>query len=129
MYRETKIYFFKDFIYLLLERGERGEQEREGNINVWETHRLVASHMSPNRDPACYPGMCPDQELNQGPPGLQAGALSTEPHQPGWELKFTKYLVDARHCIYVYMYITYLRYIHISNNLSSLLNLVFYLKI
>ena len=27
--------FFKDFIYLLLERGERREGEREGNISVW----------------------------------------------------------------------------------------------
>ena len=28
-------YFFKDFIYLLLERRERREKERESNINVW----------------------------------------------------------------------------------------------
>ena len=26
---------FKDFIYLLLERGEGKEKERERNINVW----------------------------------------------------------------------------------------------
>ena len=29
------IYFFKDFIYLFLERGEGREKERERNINVW----------------------------------------------------------------------------------------------
>ena len=29
--------FFKDFIYLLLERGEGKEKERERNINVWLT--------------------------------------------------------------------------------------------
>ena len=29
----TFIYFFKDFIYLLLERGEGRKRER--NINVW----------------------------------------------------------------------------------------------
>ena len=28
-------YFFKDFIYLFLERGEGREKEREKNINVW----------------------------------------------------------------------------------------------
>ena len=28
-------YFFKDFINLFLERGERREKERERNINVW----------------------------------------------------------------------------------------------
>ena len=28
-------YFFKDFIYLFSERGERREKDRERNINVW----------------------------------------------------------------------------------------------
>ena len=28
-------YFFKDFLYLFLERGEGKEKERERNINVW----------------------------------------------------------------------------------------------
>ena len=28
-------FFFKDFIYLFLERGEGREKERERNINVW----------------------------------------------------------------------------------------------
>ena len=28
-------FFFKDFIYLFLERGEGKEKETEGNINVW----------------------------------------------------------------------------------------------
>ena len=27
--------YFKDFIYLFLERGEKREKEKEGNINVW----------------------------------------------------------------------------------------------
>ena len=34
-------------------------------------------------DLACNPGMYPDWESNQRPFGLQAGAQSTEPHQPG----------------------------------------------
>ena len=29
------LYFFKDFIYLFLERGEGWETERKRNINVW----------------------------------------------------------------------------------------------
>ena len=36
-------------------------------------------------DLAHNPGMCPDWESNQRPFGLQAGAQSTEPHQPGPE--------------------------------------------
>ena len=28
-------YFFKDFIYLFLERGEGRQKERDRNINVW----------------------------------------------------------------------------------------------
>ena len=39
--------FFKDFIYLFLERGE-GKKERERNISVREKHPLVASHKHPN---------------------------------------------------------------------------------
>ena len=39
-------------------------------------------------DLACIPGMCPDWELNQQPFGLQAGAHSTEPQQPGLFFSF-----------------------------------------
>ena len=54
--------FFKDFIYLFLERGR--EREREG-----EKHQcVVASHTQPG-DLACNPGMCPDWELNPQPFG------------------------------------------------------------
>ena len=42
--------------YLLLIFRERG---REG-----EHHQLVASSMPPTGDPACNPGLCPDQERN-----------------------------------------------------------------
>ena len=58
-------FFFKDFIYLFLERGERREKERERNINVW------LPHGPPTGDLAHNPGMCPDWELNQSPFGLQ----------------------------------------------------------
>ena len=60
------------------------EGEREG-----EKHQcVVASHVAPSGDLAHNPGMCPDWELNQRPPGLQAGAQSTEPHQPGPHILF-----------------------------------------
>ena len=71
-------FFFKDFIYLLLDR-EGKEGEREG-----EKHQCaVASHTPPTGDLAHNPGMCPVWESNQQPFGLQAGTQSTEPHQPG----------------------------------------------
>ena len=37
----------------------------------------------PTGDLARNPGMCPDWESKQRPFALQAGAQSTEPHQPG----------------------------------------------
>ena len=40
---------------------------------------LHAPYWGPGRNP----GMCPDWESNQRPFGLQVGAQSTEPHQPG----------------------------------------------
>ena len=36
----------------------------------------------------CNTGICPDWESNQQPFGLQAGAQSTEPHQPGQQFHF-----------------------------------------
>ena len=60
-------FFFKDFIYLFLEREEGREKERERHINVWEQHQLVASCVPPTRDLACNPGLCPDRESNQQP--------------------------------------------------------------
>ena len=44
---------------------------------------VVASHVPPTGDLARNPGMCPDWESNLQPFGSQAGAQSTEPHQPG----------------------------------------------
>ena len=61
---------------LLLERAREGE--REG-----ETHQcMVASHTPPTGDLACKPHICSYKESNQRLLGLQAGAQSTEPHQP-----------------------------------------------
>ena len=41
--KEITILFFKDFIYLSLDRGEGREKEREKNINVWLP--LMHSHL------------------------------------------------------------------------------------
>ena len=45
------------------------------------------SHV-PHWGPGPQPGMCPDQEWNQQPFGLQAGTQSTEPHQTEINQKF-----------------------------------------
>ena len=50
-------YFFKDFIYLFLERGEGREKEKHQCV--------VASSMLPTVYLACNPGMCPDWEWNR----------------------------------------------------------------
>ena len=59
------------------------EEEREG-----EKHQcVVASCVPPTGDLACNPGMCPDWELNWRPFGSRAHTQSTEPHQPGQNIK------------------------------------------
>ena len=69
--------FFKDFIYLFLERGEGRETERERNINVWLPFARPLLGTWPETQ-----GMCPDWELNRRPFGSQAGTWSSEPCQP-----------------------------------------------
>ena len=65
-------------MYLFIFREKRREGERGG-----EKHQcVVASRAPPTGDLACNPGMCPDWESNQRSFGSQAGAQSTEPHQP-----------------------------------------------
>ena len=46
----NSIEVYKDFIYLLLERGERREKEKKRNIDVREIHQMVASPMPPLGD-------------------------------------------------------------------------------
>ena len=78
------LYFFKDFIYLFLDRGEG--KEKEG-----EKHQCaVASHTPPTGDltwPAIQ-ALCPDWESNWQPFGSQAGTQFTEPHRPEKDLYF-----------------------------------------
>ena len=61
-------------MYLLSEREEGREKERERNINMQQIDESDASRTPSTRDPACNPGMCPDWGLNWPPFGLQAGA-------------------------------------------------------
>ena len=79
LYSQTKYVFsLKCFInFFFRQRGREGGREGEKHQCV------VASCTPPTGDVACSPGMCPDWESNRRPFGSQAGARSTEPHQPG----------------------------------------------
>ena len=55
----SSFFFLRFFVYLLLERGEGREKERERNINVWEIHRVVASHTPPIWGPGTQPRHVP----------------------------------------------------------------------
>ena len=48
-------FFFKDFIYLFLERGEGKEKERERNINVWLLLTEDLAHRRPGLQPRHVP--------------------------------------------------------------------------
>ena len=71
-------FLFLNFIYLFLERGEGREKDREENHQC-----VVASHVPPTGDLACYPGMCPHWESNLQSFALQSSAQSKDTHQPG----------------------------------------------
>ena len=75
--------FFKDFIYLFIDRGEGKEKEREAS-------KYGCFSCSPNL--ACNPRMFPDWESNLRPFSLQASAQSIEPHQPGLVVYFLNIL-------------------------------------
>ena len=53
---------------------------REWEIEGEKHQCVIASHVPPTGNLACYPGMCPDWESNQQPFGSKAGTQSTEPH-------------------------------------------------
>ena len=77
---QCMLYLFKRF-YLFIFRERGREREREG----MKHQCVVASHAPPTGwgpELACNPGMCRDQESNCPPFGSQAGAQTTEPHQP-----------------------------------------------
>ena len=74
--------FFKDFIYLLLERGKGGRKR-----GVETSMCGCLSHV-PNGEPGPQPRHVPWLGINQWPFSSQAGAQSTEPHQPGLSFIF-----------------------------------------
>ena len=59
--------FKTDFIYLLLERWERREKERQRSIPVGEEHPPVAPHTPQTGDWTLYLGMCPGGESMPNP--------------------------------------------------------------
>ena len=71
-------FFFKDFIYLFLERREGKEKERERNINVWLLLMCPLLGTWPATQACAL-----DWELNQRPFSSQACTQSTELHHPG----------------------------------------------
>ena len=76
-------YFFKDFIYLFLERG-KGGRKRGRETSVWERNiNQLPFVCTRTRDQTCSPGMCPDWELNQWHFALQDNAHPTELHWSG----------------------------------------------
>ena len=94
-------FFFFLWFSLFFERGREGERESE-------RHQCVGGfRVLPPRDPACNPDMCPDWESNLRPFGVQAGAQSTEPHQPGPDIFFVRYKYHARFILFVCMYIMF----------------------
>ena len=70
-------FFFWDFIYLFLERGEGGEKGRETSMCGCPSH-------TPYWEPGLQPrNSNPDWESNKWPFASQSSAQSTEPHQLG----------------------------------------------
>ena len=79
------------FIYFWRE----GKRRREG-----EKHQgMVTSHVPSTGDLACNIDMCPDWESIQRPLGSQAGAQSTELHQPGQDILETHSLYNNVHIV------------------------------
>ena len=90
---------FKDFVYLLLERGEGREKDQY----------MVAFCVPPTGDLACNPGTCPDQKSKQQSFGSQAGTQSADPHHPGinkvfGEPKFTHRFCTAQELVHLTPY-------------------------
>ena len=66
------------------------EREKDGERDGKKHQYVVASSEPPYL--VRNPGMCPDWELSQRSFGWQAGAQSIEPHQPGRNIFFIKFI-------------------------------------
>ena len=71
------------FLFYLFLEGKGGRKGRETSMCGCLTSAPYSAH---------NPGMRPDWELNWRPFGSQAGAQSTEPHQPSEILILNKFL-------------------------------------
>ena len=70
-------------VFIYFGGGEGKEKERERNICVWEIHVLVASHMSPNRQPGPTSQVCALTGNQTCDLALQDNAQPTEAHESG----------------------------------------------
>ena len=68
------------------ERRREAERERERERKMTETSIGCLLRLPWPTDQTCYIGMCPDQELNLWPFGLQGDASKTEPYPPGLDI-------------------------------------------
>ena len=89
----TQFRFIYLLTYLFTYVKTEGEKEEE------KQQYVVASCAPPAGDLAHNPGMYPDWELNQWSFGLQAGAQSTEPHQPGQQFKTCELFISGIFCL------------------------------
>ena len=69
---------FLKILFIYFFREGKGGRKRGRETSMWGC--LLCA---PTGDLARNPGMCPDWEFNQWLFGSQAGAQSTQPHQPG----------------------------------------------
>ena len=80
--------FFKDFIFLILEREKDREKERERNIDERDKHRSVASGVHPTHGLNIHPRHVPSPGIRPVTLCFLGGRLPTEPHQSGLSLYF-----------------------------------------
>ena len=73
---------FLRFYLFILERGGGREKEWEGNIDVWEKHRLAAPLMCPNPGPGLQPRHVPWQGIEPGTFHIAGWCPTSEPHWP-----------------------------------------------
>ena len=73
------MFFYR--LYLFTFRQGKGGRKR-GRTSVCERY-IYPLPLTPDRGPGAQTRHVPDWESNWQPPGLQASAQATEPHQPG----------------------------------------------
>ena len=97
------ILFFKDFIYLFLERGEGRERGRE-------TSACSCFSWDPYWVPGLQPRHCSGWELNWWSFGSEACVQSIEPRQPGLRILKSKFGLKGSHPSFCLVYLMILFY-------------------